>query len=360
MFLTKLISTLVVVAALGTTGAGVGMIATRGGGAGDDLDPTRPGAVALQSPIPAEPQPESPPPPNQPRQSDTQQTENSVSGDSALLPPTQPRRSAGSDNQPISSERVVDSNPANDRQIKVDNLNANQTTSPAGSLSAPTVDTGPVRNVKIRFYTGTPTRPNASPIETANQNADRRRPNTYLKPNASLNRTPDSYSLDVYTIEGDVVKPGRYALRKGVRVMDALNLAGGFQSKGVNQIFVRKLKDACDSIPDLAQEDRDVFLKVSIDMIQEWRKNRGFWKATLIRPSKNPIIPEQTLPIYVQAIAHGEDTTNYLIKPGDRIILQIEEDHAAQDYGPPSTRPDHPRTSGPDRPPVTTLPPQHE
>lgn len=142
--------------------------------------------------------------------------------------------------------------------------------------------------------------------------------------------------------------------------MDALNLAGGFQSKGVNQIFVRKLKDACDSIPDLAQEDRDVFLKVSIDMIQEWRKNRGFWKATLIRPSKNPIIPEQTLPIYVQAIAHGEDTTNYLIKPGDRIILQIEEDHAAQDYGPPSTRPDHPRTSGPDRPPVTTLPPQHE
>ncbi len=142
--------------------------------------------------------------------------------------------------------------------------------------------------------------------------------------------------------------------------MDAMNLAGGFQSKGVNQFFVRKLKDAFDSIPDLAQEDRDALLKVSIDIIQERRKIRGFWKATLIRPSDNPIIPEQTLPIYVQAIAHGEDTTNYLIKPGDRILLEIEEDQEAEYPGPPPTRADRPRTSRPDRPPVSTRRPSPE
>ncbi len=158
---------------------------------------------------------------------------------------------------------------------------------------------------------------------------------------------------EVYTIEGDAVKPAKYALRKGVRVMDAINLAGGFQSKGLNQSFVRKLKDAFESIPELAPEDRDALVKVSIDIIQERRKIRGFWKATLIRPSDNEIIPEQTLPIYVQAIAHGEDTTNYLIKPGDRIILEIEQVNAEEDSARRPTVPDQPRTSRPDRSPVS-------
>jgi polysaccharide export outer membrane protein len=97
-----------------------------------------------------------------------------------------------------------------------------------------------------------------------------------------------AYNSKVYYVQGEVASPGRLNITGNETVLDAINYAGGLLPTAANQ------------------------------------------NIRLVRPASNGA-PEQTLPINLAAIINaGDTTTNYQLKPNDRLVVYRDPDAPRQ------------------------------
>lgn len=124
------------------------------------------------------------------------------------------------------------------------------------------------------------------------------------------------------TVAGEVKRPGAFHLPNGTRALELLlGECGGFTpvklTPAETEAFTRAVKAT-----DLGPLVQDQFLAVTLENLIATKTNAVRRSITLHRPGRGEA-QGQSLPIYPDAIREGDDTTNYVLRAGDRVEVKL-------------------------------------
>jgi RNA polymerase sigma factor (sigma-70 family) len=132
------------------------------------------------------------------------------------------------------------------------------------------------------------------------------------------------YRIDSVALKNQPVAAPEDAKRK-IHVVEIIEtIGGGLRSKELTESSMTEALNAVKTIPDLNHKATLELWNVLGEALIKQRQAQYDWDIQIIRRSVDREAPELILPVYLKAIEKGDDSTNYIVMPGDRIIARLK------------------------------------
>ncbi len=132
------------------------------------------------------------------------------------------------------------------------------------------------------------------------------------------------YRIDLAAMKNKSVA-ARDDTRRKIHVVEIIeSIGGGLRSKELADRSMTEALNAVKTIPDLNRQATFELWIVLGEALIKQRHAQNDWDIQIIRRSIDREAPELILPVYLKAIEKGDDSTNYIVKPGDRIVAKLK------------------------------------